>query len=98
MTTMHNGMHAFVFKSKEYYGIMADKCKYTVVGQIFKVRPQIDVIQAKFAEKIPLKTKVKIEVYNLYHIFIDFECDTDYHSVYYKMKMVDIAGPMKLLK
>lgn len=39
----HNGMPAIIFKSKfkskDYYGITAEECRYTIVGRFLKPRP-----------------------------------------------------------
>lgn len=47
----HNGMFAVIFKTKDYYGIMADECRLTIVGRFLKPKPQIERIRATFREK-----------------------------------------------
>lgn len=37
--TMHNGMLAIIFKGEDYYGVMADECKLTLVGKFTYGRP-----------------------------------------------------------
>ncbi|OIT38805.1 hypothetical protein A4A49_00345 [Nicotiana attenuata] len=43
--TIHNGMPAVLFKAIDYYGVMAEECKLTIVGRFLKPRPQIDKIR-----------------------------------------------------
>uniref|UniRef100_M1DGL7 Uncharacterized protein n=1 Tax=Solanum tuberosum TaxID=4113 RepID=M1DGL7_SOLTU len=38
--TTHNGIPAVIFKVKDYYGIMAEECRLTIVGRFLKVRPK----------------------------------------------------------
>lgn len=38
--TTHNGVPAVIFKASDYYGIMADECKLTLVGKFMRTRPQ----------------------------------------------------------
>jgi len=40
--SVHDGMPVVIFKASEYYGVMADECRYTIVGRFSKTRPQID--------------------------------------------------------
>lgn len=70
--TTHNGMPAVIFKAKDYYGIMAEECKRTIVGRFLKPRPQIDRIRSSFREQFSMKGSVKIGVYDNYNVFIDF--------------------------
>lgn len=75
--TTHNGMPAIIFKAKDYYGVMAEDCKYTLVGRFLKSRPQIDRIRSRFKELISLKGSVKIGVYDNYIRFIDLVNEED---------------------
>ncbi|KAH0754157.1 hypothetical protein KY290_024427 [Solanum tuberosum] len=34
--TTHNGIPAVIFKAKDYYGIMAEECRLTIVGRFLK--------------------------------------------------------------
>ncbi|OIT32140.1 hypothetical protein A4A49_08908 [Nicotiana attenuata] len=43
--TIHNGMPAVLFKAIDYYGVMAEECKLTIVRRFLKPRPQIDKIR-----------------------------------------------------
>ncbi|XP_059283094.1 uncharacterized protein LOC132036733 [Lycium ferocissimum] len=53
--TSHNGVPAALFKTSEFYGEMANECKFTLVGKFIKARPQIEKIRSKFAEKITVR-------------------------------------------
>lgn len=64
-------MPAVIFKADDYYGIMADECRWTMVGKFTYGRPRIESIRSKFLEQIPLKGKVRISAYNYRHVFID---------------------------
>lgn len=37
----HNGMPAVIFKASEYYGVIADECRYTIVCRFYKTRPEL---------------------------------------------------------
>ncbi|OIT22687.1 hypothetical protein A4A49_29099 [Nicotiana attenuata] len=63
--TTHNGMPPVLFKATDYYGVMAEECKLTIVGRFLKPRPQIDKIRSKFKELISIKGSVKIGVYDM---------------------------------
>ncbi|OIT35441.1 hypothetical protein A4A49_63769, partial [Nicotiana attenuata] len=60
--TTHNGMPTVLFKETDYYGVMAEECKLTIVGRFLKLRPQINKIRSKFKELISIKGSVKIGV------------------------------------
>ncbi|XP_009614260.1 uncharacterized protein [Nicotiana tomentosiformis] len=53
-------MPAVIFKASDYYGIMAEECRLTIVGKFLRTRPQIERIRSKFAEKVIVKGNVKI--------------------------------------
>ncbi|MCD9558494.1 hypothetical protein HAX54_015881 [Datura stramonium] len=55
----HNGVPAVIFKANNYYGVMAEECKHTLVGKFLRSRPQIEKIRSKFAEKITIRGKGK---------------------------------------
>ncbi|KAH0683580.1 hypothetical protein KY290_022201 [Solanum tuberosum] len=67
----HNSVPAVIFKATDCYSIMAEDCKYTLVGQFLKSRPQIDQIRSKFKEKVTMKGSAKIGVFGNYNVFID---------------------------
>lgn len=80
----HNGMPAVIFKASEYYGVMADECRYTIVGRFSKTRPQIDKIRSQFKEKVKIKGSSKIGVFDNYNVFIDLTNEEDFKSVWFK--------------
>ncbi|MCD9646125.1 hypothetical protein HAX54_035677 [Datura stramonium] len=51
----HNGVSSIIFKTRDYFGVMAKEYKLTIVGKFLRARPQIEKIHFKFVEKISLK-------------------------------------------
>ncbi|OIT39947.1 hypothetical protein A4A49_12070 [Nicotiana attenuata] len=90
-------MPAVIFKAKDYYGVMAEECKRTLVERFLKIRPQIDKIRAQFSEKFALKGTVKIGVYDNYNVFLDFTNDEDFDIIRFK-RVVEIAGSQMWLQ
>ncbi|KAM3199810.1 hypothetical protein P3L10_032170 [Capsicum annuum] len=84
-------MPAVIFKSKDYYGIMAEECKYNIVGRFLKLRPQIDSIRSKFKESVTIKCSCKIGVYDNYNVFLDFTNDEDFKTVWFK-RVIKLDG------
>ncbi|XP_009758922.1 uncharacterized protein [Nicotiana sylvestris] len=70
--TIHNGMPAVIFKAKDYYGVMAEECKLTVVGKFLRTRPKIEVLKpvgkplsmdvATFGRTRPSTAKVRVDI------------------------------------
>lgn len=77
----HNGMPAIIFKALDYYGIMAEECRYTLVGRFLRARPQIDKIRSQFREKIAIKGSSIIGVYDNYNVFIDLANEDGFKAV-----------------
>ncbi|KAH0725206.1 hypothetical protein KY284_001071 [Solanum tuberosum] len=77
--TTHNGILAVIFKAKDYYGIMAEECRLTIIGRFLKVNPQIDRIMSIFKELIPIRGPVKIGVYDNHYVFLDFTNEDDFN-------------------
>ncbi|XP_009610625.1 uncharacterized protein [Nicotiana tomentosiformis] len=90
-------MPAVLFKASDYYGIMADECRLTIVGKFLKPRPQIDRIRSKFKELIFIKGSVKIGVYDNYNVFLDFTNEEDFNFFWYK-RVVEIEGQQMWLQ
>lgn len=89
--TTHNDMPAVIFKAKDYYGIMADSSKYTIVGRFLQPRPKIDRIRSRFKEIIPLKETVRIWVCDNHNVFIDLFNEDDWRSVWF-IRVIEIDG------
>ncbi|KAM3233445.1 hypothetical protein P3L10_018804 [Capsicum annuum] len=87
----HNKMPAVIFKSKDYYGIMAEECKYTIVEKILKPHSQIDRIRSKFKDTISIKGSCKVGMYDSYNVFLDFTNDEDFKSVWFK-RVIELDG------
>lgn len=73
-----------IFKAEDYYGVMADECKLTLVEKFTYGRPKIEIIRAKVLELIPLKGKVRIGAYDYRHVFIKFTVESDFNEVYFR--------------
>lgn len=58
--TTHISMPVSIFKASDYYGIMDESCKFTIVGRFLRPRPQINRIRSRFKEIVPLKELVRI--------------------------------------
>ncbi|OIT26491.1 hypothetical protein A4A49_24679 [Nicotiana attenuata] len=89
--TTHNGMLEVIFKAKDYYGIMAEECKHTIVGRFLKPRPEIDRIRSRFREQFSLKGNVKIGVYDNFNVFLDFTTEEDFKNIWYR-RVIEIEG------
>lgn len=77
-------MSAVIFRSKDYYDVMASQCRRTIVGRTLKILPQIDVTRSIFSKKFSLKGSVKIGIYDTYNIFPSFTNDEDINTILYK--------------
>ncbi|KAK4723877.1 hypothetical protein R3W88_026656 [Solanum pinnatisectum] len=89
--TTHNGIPAVIFKATDYYGIMADECKFTIVGRFLKTRPQIDRISSSFKELFAIRGSVKIGVYDNHNVFLDFTNEDDFNMVWYR-RVIEMEG------
>ncbi|XP_019232594.1 PREDICTED: uncharacterized protein LOC109213268 [Nicotiana attenuata] len=89
--TTHNEIPAIIFKAKDYYGVMAEECRRTIVGRFIKIRPQIEKIRSRFAEKFTLKGSVKIGVYDNHNVFLDFTNDEDVNTIWFR-RVIKIEG------
>ncbi|WMV10227.1 hypothetical protein MTR67_003612 [Solanum verrucosum] len=74
-----NGKPIVVF-TKEEHNILADTCRWTIIGKFDKSRPQIDKIRENFAKIVPTKGHVKIGAKDSKHVFIDVE-NEDYNTM-----------------
>lgn len=90
-------MPAVIFKASDYYGVMAEECRLTIVGKFIRTRPQIEKNRSAFAEKIPVKGNVKIGVYDFRTVFIDFSNEEDCKNVGRK-RSIEIEGQQMWLQ
>ncbi|XP_060211621.1 uncharacterized protein LOC132639155 [Lycium barbarum] len=63
---------------------MSNECRFTLVGKFIKTRPQIEKLRARFAEKITVKGKATIGVYDYRTVFLNFSMEEDFKAVWYK--------------
>lgn len=89
--TTHNGMPYVIFKASDYYGIMDESCKFTIVGRFLRPRPQIDGIMSRFKEIVPLKGSVRIGVFDNHNVFIDLFNEKDWKTVWFR-RVIEIDG------
>lgn len=91
-------MPAVIFKAKDYYGVMAEECKLTVMGKFLRTRPKIEVIRDVFMEKKnSLKGTVKIGAYARRTVFIDFSDEQECKNFYFR-RALEINGFQMWLK
>ncbi|OIT27310.1 hypothetical protein A4A49_35878 [Nicotiana attenuata] len=95
--TTYNGVPAVLFKASDYYGVMAEECKLTIVGRFLKPRPQIDKIRSKFKELISIKGSVKIGVYDNYNVFLDFTNEDNFSTFWFR-RVIEIEGQQMWLQ
>ncbi|OIT24755.1 hypothetical protein A4A49_28383 [Nicotiana attenuata] len=67
--------------TKEENDLLAQTCKWTVIGKLTRIRPSIELIRSDFAKSIPGKGNIKIGAYDMHHIFIDFDNKEDHSKV-----------------
>ncbi|KAK6783052.1 hypothetical protein RDI58_020848 [Solanum bulbocastanum] len=80
---IQDGKPVVVF-TKEENDLLAQTCKWTIIGKFSHIRPSIDIIRKQFAKMISSKGNVKIGVYDMHHVFIDFDNVDDHLNVYSK--------------
>ncbi|KAK4713640.1 hypothetical protein R3W88_019547 [Solanum pinnatisectum] len=97
LKSTHNGMPAVIFKLSDYYVVMAEECRYTIIGKFVWTRPNIECIRSIFVEKISLKGDVKIGAYDFCMIFIDVTNDDDCKMIWFK-RSIEIDGTVMWLK
>ncbi|XP_059295368.1 uncharacterized protein LOC132048688 [Lycium ferocissimum] len=95
--TMHNGVHAVIFKSKDYNGVMAEECKYTLIGKFVKTRPNIERSRSSFVEKISLKSTPKIGTYDYRTVFIEVSNEEDCQTIWFR-RSIEIDGMVMWLQ
>ncbi|KAJ8563642.1 hypothetical protein K7X08_032094 [Anisodus acutangulus] len=48
----HNGVPTVLSKAKDFYEVMEEECKYTLVGKFIKTRPQLEKIDQNLQRKL----------------------------------------------
>lgn len=89
--TSHNGIPTVIFNATDYYRIMADECKFTIVGRFLMRRPQIDQIWSSFKELFAIRGSVKIGVYDNHNVFLDSTNEDDFNMVWYR-RVIETEG------
>lgn len=89
--TTHNGIPTVIFKASDYYGIMAESCRFTIVGRFLRPRPQINIIRSRFKEIVLLTVSVRIGVFDNYNVFIDLFNEEDWKTVWFR-RVIEIDG------
>ncbi|WMV18919.1 hypothetical protein MTR67_012304 [Solanum verrucosum] len=67
---IQNGKYMVSF-SKEENEMLAQTCKWTILGKFSQIRPSIDIIRREFTKIIPGKGNIKIGAYDMHHVFLD---------------------------
>lgn len=67
-----DGKPVVIFTAEENE-ILAQTCKWTLIGKFSQIRPSIDIIRKDFAKIIPGKGVSTIGAYDMRHVFIDFD-------------------------
>ncbi|KAH0670547.1 hypothetical protein KY290_025961 [Solanum tuberosum] len=93
----HNGVPTVIFKSKDYYGVMAEECKLTIVRRFLKPHFQIEKIRSVFKELFPIKGSAKIDVYDTINVFIDFTNEDDFYKAWFR-SVIEIEGVLERIK
>ncbi|WMV09467.1 hypothetical protein MTR67_002852 [Solanum verrucosum] len=92
------GKPVIVFTEEENE-LLANTCKWTIIGKFAKTRPSIEKIRTEFVKIVPLKGSVKIGVKDLKHVFIDVENEEDFKTIYSKNFInLDEENSMKIQK
>ncbi|KAH0773970.1 hypothetical protein KY290_011107 [Solanum tuberosum] len=95
---LDKGKPVIVFTEEENE-LLANTCKWTIVGKFAKTRPSIEKIRTEFVKIVPLKGSVKIGVKDLKHVFIDVENEEDFKIIYSKNFInLDEENSMKIQK
>ncbi|KAG5631415.1 hypothetical protein H5410_003132, partial [Solanum commersonii] len=92
--TTYNGILPVIIKAKDYYGIMAEECRLTIIGRFLKVNPQIDQIMSFFKELIPIKGPIIIGMYDNHYVFLDFTNEDDFNLLWFK-RVLETEGLQK---
>ncbi|KAH0679898.1 hypothetical protein KY284_020983 [Solanum tuberosum] len=77
---IQNGKPVVSF-SKEENEMLAQMCKWTIIGKFSQIRPSIDIIRREFTKIIPGKGNIKIGAYDMHHVFLDFDNIKDHLNV-----------------
>lgn len=93
-----DGKATMIF-TKEEHDLLANTCRWTIIGKFHKTRPSIEKIRAEFPKIIKNKDAVKIGAKDRYHVFIDMENEEDYNIIYSKPVInFNEGNNMKILK
>ncbi|KAH0731472.1 hypothetical protein KY290_002478 [Solanum tuberosum] len=90
---------AVVVFTKEEHEILADTCRWTIIGKFSRGRPAIDRIRSDFTKVITTKGEVKIGAKDRYHVFIDVENEEDFNDIFSRDSIaLNDDVDMKILK
>lgn len=78
------------FRSNDYYGVVAEECELTLVGEFMSTRPQTEKICSEFDENVTIRSRVKIGVHN-FHCVFNFPNEDDFKNIW-KMRSIEIKG------
>uniref|UniRef100_M1DQL1 LINE-type retrotransposon LIb DNA, complete sequence, Insertion at the S11 site n=1 Tax=Solanum tuberosum TaxID=4113 RepID=M1DQL1_SOLTU len=94
----HLGKPAVYFSAEDYFGSLAQDCKWTIVGKFIKGKPTMEELRKLFIGQFQLLGTVKIAFYDYRCVYMDFTNEVDFKHIYFK-PFIDI-GPytMKVMK
>lgn len=68
--------------TKEEHELLADTCRWTIIGKFLRGIPTIDQIRVDFALLLVTKGEIKIGAKDKYHVFIDVENEDNFNNFY----------------
>ncbi|KAG5599844.1 hypothetical protein H5410_031214 [Solanum commersonii] len=93
-----NGKPVVSFSNAENE-LLAQTCKWTIIGKFSHIRPCINIIRREFAKIIPGKGTIRIGAFDMHHVFLDFDNLEDHLNVLSR-NFIQLGGLniMKIIK
>ncbi|KAG5631333.1 hypothetical protein H5410_003050 [Solanum commersonii] len=85
--TTKQGQHAVIYDMDDFMNKLTMACKYTLIGKFSTTMPTIELIRKSFILQTQLNRGVNFAYYNARHVFIDFDNELDYNTVWTQQKM-----------
>ncbi|KAH0672746.1 hypothetical protein KY284_023833 [Solanum tuberosum] len=94
----HLGKPTVYFSAEDYFGSLAQDCKWTIVGKFIKGKPTMEELRKLFIGQFQLLGTVKIAFYDYRCVYLDFTNEVDFKHIYFK-PFIDIGSyTMKVMK
>lgn len=95
---MHLGKTTVFFIVRDYFVNLAQDCKFTIIGKLYRGKPTMDDIRREFVSQFQLRRTVKIAHFDHQHVYLDFDNEVDFNRVG-TQSFVNIGiAPMKIMK